>query len=68
MSLPAAGWYPDPQDGSLERWWDGQGWTTEVRSPSTRLSSAGPGGLRWWLAGVATLVVVAAGVGWGPAP
>ena len=30
MSLPAAGWYPQP-DGS-HRYWDGQGWTTHVVS------------------------------------
>ena len=32
-----AGWYPDPQDRSLERWWDGQQWT-----PATRGVSGGP--------------------------
>ena len=26
MSTPA-GWYPDPQDGSQERWWNGSGWS-----------------------------------------
>lgn len=30
MSLPAAGWYPQP-DGS-HRYWDGQGWTSHVVS------------------------------------
>ena len=31
MSGPAAGWYPDPQGGSSQRWWDGQAWTGQVR-------------------------------------
>lgn len=25
------GWYPDPQDRQLQRWWDGQGWSPHVR-------------------------------------
>lgn len=26
-----AGWYPDPQDQAQQRYWDGSGWTEEVR-------------------------------------
>ncbi|MEJ1230687.1 MAG: DUF2510 domain-containing protein [Galbitalea sp.] len=26
-----AGWYPDPAGGDGTRWWDGGGWTAEVR-------------------------------------
>ena len=22
-----AGWYPDPQQANMSRWWDGNGWT-----------------------------------------
>lgn len=26
----AAGWYDDPQDPRMVRWWNGLGWTTHV--------------------------------------
>jgi len=26
VSLPAAGWFPDPANATLERWWDGRTW------------------------------------------
>lgn len=26
MSLPPAGWYPDPAGGAAPRWWDGSAW------------------------------------------
>lgn len=29
----AAGWYPDPQDGSRYRWWDGTAWTDQTSVP-----------------------------------
>lgn len=29
MSAPA-GWYPDPSDGSRQRWWDGAQWTAHA--------------------------------------
>ncbi|MDC3729323.1 DUF4352 domain-containing protein [Rhodococcus sp. Rp3] len=29
--LPPAGWYPDPQNPQLHRWWDGQKWTSPTR-------------------------------------
>lgn len=34
---PPAGWYADPQDPSLTRWWDGAAWTaaTSPREPSS---------------------------------
>jgi uncharacterized RDD family membrane protein YckC len=31
MTLPAAGWYDDPQDPSQQRWWDGAQWTAQNR-------------------------------------
>jgi uncharacterized RDD family membrane protein YckC len=30
MTSSNAGWYPDPQDAQLMRWWDGSGWTEDV--------------------------------------
>lgn len=30
--MPSSGWYPDPYDDDTERWWDGAGWTQNVRS------------------------------------
>jgi Domain of unknown function (DUF4328)/Protein of unknown function (DUF2510) len=32
MSPPQAGWYPDPQNGSVARWWDGTQWTSATQS------------------------------------
>ncbi|WIB77042.1 DUF2510 domain-containing protein [Curtobacterium sp. MCPF17_002] len=31
MTLPAAGWFPDPQDASRLRWWDGRAWGAGTR-------------------------------------
>lgn len=28
--LPPAGWYPDPADDTVTRWWSGQGWTEYI--------------------------------------
>lgn len=28
---PAPNWYPDPQDASHLRWWDGRAWTTHTQ-------------------------------------
>jgi len=67
-SAPPAGWYADPADRLLQRWWDGSSWT-----PHTRVSSGMAGGeppspgtrtSRWWLVGGlgAAAVVVLVGV------
>lgn len=42
MSQPSAGWYPDPQGRPIERWWDGQTWTGQVRQPPHPASVAPP--------------------------
>lgn len=40
---PPAGWYPDPNDASSLRYWDGSTWT-DHRAPATPAAPAGPGG------------------------
>lgn len=37
-SLPPAGFYLDPSDNTLARWWDGSGWT-DITRPATELTS-----------------------------
>jgi hypothetical protein len=36
---PSPGWYPDPQVGGQQRWWDGTAWTDHTAP----LCGAGPG-------------------------
>ncbi len=48
------GWYPDPQDPDLQRWWDGTQWTAKTQPAPTAapvppphpapLAQSGPGG------------------------
>ena len=43
-TVPAAGWYPDPTaatPGTL-RWWNGAGWSTEVRAAKPAASTPAP--------------------------
>ena len=35
MTLPEAGWYRDPDDGALLRWWTGAEWSAQRRSAQT---------------------------------
>ena len=35
-------WYPDPNDPSVLRWWDGTGWTPTTRSASAPAEEAAP--------------------------
>jgi hypothetical protein len=39
MTVPAAGWYIDPEDASHLRWWSGESWT-EHKSPNPQHSQA----------------------------
>ena len=32
---PPAGWYADPSDAAMQRWYDGTGWTTHVQAVPT---------------------------------
>lgn len=56
MTSPTPGWYADPNDRSIDRWWNGTEWTdpTRARPPEEpSLSTAGwypdsTGHLRWW--------------------
>ncbi|MGN6501634.1 MAG: DUF2510 domain-containing protein, partial [Pseudolysinimonas sp.] len=31
-ALPAAGWYPDPEDAESDRWWNGVSWSDQRRA------------------------------------
>lgn len=42
MTLPAAGWFPDPQDTSLLRWWDGRAWGSATRLLPSRAEPVVP--------------------------
>jgi hypothetical protein len=40
-TLPAAGWYADPRVPRQLRWWDGNGWSTNVYMPDRAPEPAG---------------------------
>ncbi|GGL12346.1 hypothetical protein JOE58_002053 [Curtobacterium luteum] len=42
MTLPAAGWFPDPQDASRLRWWDGRTWGEGTRALPARAEAVLP--------------------------
>ncbi|WP_299087985.1 Ltp family lipoprotein [uncultured Microbacterium sp.] len=42
--LPPAGWYPDPQNASTQRYWDGARWTEQVNAGSGHPASTAPHG------------------------
>lgn len=43
-SLPPAGWYPDPQNSSAQRYWDGARWTEQVTAASGSPAPTAPHG------------------------
>lgn len=55
---PPAGWYPDPQDASRQRYWNGTAWTEhtaagspqaggQAAAPATTSSAGGPDTWTW---------------------
>jgi hypothetical protein len=42
VTLPAAGWFPDPQDTSRLRWWDGRTWGAATRALPSRAEPVVP--------------------------
>lgn len=42
MTLPAAGWFPDPQDATRLRWWDGRTWADTTRALPVRTEPVVP--------------------------
>jgi hypothetical protein len=47
---PGAGWYPDPQGGTGQRWWNGEAWTDSTQeAPATQVAPASDVATRpWW--------------------
>jgi hypothetical protein len=42
VTLPAAGWFPDPQDARRLRWWDGRTWGAATRAPAAAADPVTP--------------------------
>jgi Protein of unknown function (DUF2510)/Domain of unknown function (DUF4333) len=43
LTVPAAGWYSDRNDATVQRWWDGGQWTDDARSIAPAASVFGLG-------------------------
>ncbi|MEX2501395.1 MAG: CD225/dispanin family protein [Trueperaceae bacterium] len=66
---PPAGWYPDPQDATQQRYWDGSAWTEHTAggtaqaptaaAPATAASSADAPSTWTWQSIVATILCCA---------
>ncbi len=41
-SLPIAGWYPDPEDATQTRWWNGVGWSDHRKPAATATAAPTP--------------------------
>ncbi len=54
------GWYPDPYDPRLERWWDGYAWTAQVQS-----ATKGSNPVLVTIAVILALALVGGGIWWG---
>ncbi len=53
--LPPAGWYEDPEDSVVKRYWDGERWTQRTRRPATPKRRTVT---KWCAVGVLALLVV----------
>ena len=65
---PPAGWYPDPSEPTVQRWWDGEHWTSDTANRA----AAGPSPSRarrspWKIAAIAgtaaAVLAIAVGLG-----
>ena len=45
--MPGPGWYPDPEQASTWRWWDGAQWT-QLRAPMVAASTTDPQSFSAW--------------------
>src|SRR3954452_1806480 len=45
MSTPSAGWYADPQNNSVQRYWDGETWTEHTSPAPSMVPAVVPNGL-----------------------
>jgi hypothetical protein len=63
---PGPGWYPDPNDPSTQRYWDGSQWT-ESRAPAGQAAQTKTNGMAiaslvlgilwiWWIGSVLALI------------
>lgn len=55
---PAAGWYPDPQDATKQRYWDGNAWTEHTAPGAQPAAPSAPAG-----GGFAAAPMAGAGLG-----
>ena len=40
MAEVVEGWYPDPELSGIDRWWDGQAWTSQRRNTPEDVKTA----------------------------
>lgn len=45
--MTAAGWYQDPRNPRMMRWWDGQAWTEHTAGPDSQAGHGGQNGGDW---------------------
>ena len=62
MTNPAAGWYPDPEDATRSRWWDGAQWTDNRSAPYVAATATAdlraPEGTDWKTAWIWLIVLL----------